>query len=94
MIFQGTDGGTVSELPIEFDFGLLKQHKMGGWEVAAEEEEFFSFTFKVSLHNRFSPDQKVRTQKPGSLNPDFKSSDHKPTGELHYDFMKPSSLRQ
>jgi len=36
-------------LPIEFDFGLLKQHKMGGWEVAAEEEEFFSFTFKVSL---------------------------------------------
>ena len=49
-IFKGTDGGTVSELPIEFDFGLLKQHKMGGWEVAAEEEEFFSFTFKVSLH--------------------------------------------
>jgi len=42
----GTDGGTVNELPIEFDFGLLKQHKMGGWEVAAEEEEFFSFTFK------------------------------------------------
>merc|ERR1712151_566571 len=42
----GTDGGPVKELPIEFDFGLLKQHKMGGWEVAAEEEEFFSFTFK------------------------------------------------
>ena len=58
--FQGTDGGTVSELPIEFDFGLLKQHKMGGWEVAAEEEEFFSFTFKVSLHD---PD---RTKNPDS----------------------------
>jgi len=42
----GTEGGPVNELPIEFDFGLLKQHKMGGWEVAAEEEEFFSFTFK------------------------------------------------
>ena len=51
--FQGTDGGTVNELPIEFDFGLLKQHKMGGWEVAAEEEEFFSFTFKVSLLQGF-----------------------------------------
>ena len=43
-------GGEISNLPIVFDFGLLKQHKMGGWETGDNEDEYFSFTFKVTTH--------------------------------------------
>lgn len=44
-------GGEIKDLPIVFEFGLLKKHNMGGWEQNSEQsdDDHFSFTFRVSL---------------------------------------------
>ena len=43
-------GGEIKDLPIVFEFGLLKKHNMGGWEQNTEQadDDHFSFTFRVS----------------------------------------------